>query len=41
MPDYIKMCLDTWKREYVLLNYDNLNQYTELPIDKMKRFTLA
>lgn len=40
MPDYIKLCMETWKFPYVLLNYDNLNEYTDLPIDKLKRFSL-
>ena len=40
MPDYIRLCLDTWAFPYVMLNYDNLDQYTELPIDKLKRFAL-
>ena len=39
-PDYIKLCMDTWKFEYVTLNYGNLHKYTELPVDKLKRFTL-
>lgn len=41
MPAYIKMCLDTWKFPFVILNYDNLWEYTHLPIDKLKRFWLA
>lgn len=40
MPDYIRLCLDTWKFDYVLLNYENLNDYTDLPIDLIRRFTL-
>lgn len=40
MPEYIKLCLDTWKNDYIMLTYDNLNQYTSLPIDKLKYFTL-
>lgn len=40
MPAYIELCLLTWKHDYVMLNYDNLNQYTDLPIEKLKRFTL-
>lgn len=41
MPDYIKLCLKTWKFDYVLLNYDNLNQYTDLKVDdRLKRFSL-
>ena len=40
MPAYIELCLKTWKHDYVMLNYNNLNQYTDLPIEKLKRFTL-
>ena len=40
MPEYIKLCLDTWKHDYIMLTYDNLNQYTSLPINKLKHFTL-
>lgn len=40
MPDYIKLCMKTWKFDYVLLNYSNLNEYTDLDISKIKRFTL-
>lgn len=41
MPAYIKLCMQTWKIPYVLLNYDNVNQYTDIPIEKLKdKFTL-
>lgn len=40
MPGYIRLCLDTWKVPYTVLNYDNVNDYTDLPLDKLKRFTL-
>ena len=40
MPGYIKLCLDTWKVPYTLLNYSNLGEYTDLPIERIKRFTL-
>ena len=40
MPDYIALCLTTWRKEFVILRYDNLRQYTDLPIDKLKRYTL-
>jgi len=40
MPAYIKMCIETWKWSYTLLTYNNLHLYTDLPIDKIKRFTL-
>ena len=41
MPGYIKLCMDTWKVPYTLLNYDNLDQYTDLPIEKLKRYSLS
>ena len=31
MPTYIKLCLDTWKFPYVLLDYSNVNKYTDIP----------
>lgn len=41
MPEYIKACMNTWKKDYIVLNYDNLSKYTDIPnIDKLKRFTL-
>ena len=40
MPDYIKLCMKTWKFDYVLLNYENLMDYTVFEIEKTKRFTL-
>ena len=40
MPGYIRLCLYTWKVPYTVLNYDNVNDYTDLPLDKLKRFTL-
>ena len=40
MPDYLKLCMGTWKFPFFMLNYDNLNEYTDLPIDKLKRFSL-
>lgn len=40
MPAYIRLCLDSWKVPYTVLNYDNVNDYTKLHIDKIKRFTL-
>ena len=39
-PAYISMCLQTWKLPYTMLNYNNVNQYTDLPLDRLKRFTL-
>ena len=41
MPGYIKLCLKTWDKEYVILNYSNLHNYTDFRVtDKLKRYTL-
>lgn len=40
MPGYIKLCMDTWKVPYTVLNYDNLHKYTDISIEPLKRFTL-
>ena len=40
MPEYIKICLETWRFPFVILNYDNLNQYTDKLPDKVKQLTL-
>ena len=42
MPAYIEMCLETWqdKFPFMVLNYDNLEAYTEYDIESAKRFTL-
>lgn len=40
MPGYIKLCMDTWKVPFTVLNYDNLHNYTDLNIEPVKRFTL-
>ncbi len=41
MPEYIKLCIKSWKQDYILLNYDNLSKYTDIPnIDKLNKFTL-
>lgn len=34
MPAYIRLCLDTWKLPFVILDYNNVNQYTATPITK-------
>ena len=41
MPSYIRLCLQTWNKPYTLLNYDNLNKYTDLSVEKLKRFTIV
>lgn len=40
MPAYIKLCLETWKVPFIVLDYNSLRQYTELDTERMKRFTL-
>lgn len=43
MPAYIRMCLNTWKRDYILLDYTNLAQYTDISKTQLlvlKCFTL-
>ena len=40
MPGYIKLCMDTWKIPYTVLNYDNVLDYTDIDIERTKRFTL-
>ena len=40
MPGYIKLCMDTWKMPYIVLNYKNLREYTDIDIEPLKRFTL-
>lgn len=32
--------MSTWKEPYTVLNYANLHEYTDLPIERIKRFTL-
>ena len=41
MPAYIEICLRTWKLPFTMLNYENLHNYTDLPINQLKQFTLA
>jgi len=40
MPDYLKLCLDTWHFDYVILNYDNLKNYTDAVPEKLKQLSL-
>ena len=40
MPEYIKLCMETWKFDYTVLNYGNLKQHTDFDIEGAKRFTL-
>jgi len=42
MPEYIRLCMKTWRFPFTLLNYGNLGDYTDLPADQhLKRFPLA
>ena len=42
MPDYIRLCINTWKVPYIILDYDTVNDFTFVPIAKLKqkRYTL-
>lgn len=40
MPDYLKLCMETWKFPYIVLNYNNLSQYTDKIPEKVKQLTL-
>ena len=40
MPDYIKLCLKTWKFDYTMLNFNNLSEYTTIDIPRLKTFPL-
>lgn len=40
MPDYIKLCMKTWDFDYTVLNYQNLHDYIDIPVDKLQSFTL-
>jgi len=39
-PAYIDLCMQTWKIPYVVLNYENLREYTDLSLDKLRKFPL-
>ena len=42
MPAYIQLCMETWDVPHVVLNYSNLSEYTDLPVDnRLTRFSLA
>lgn len=41
MPDYIKMCMETWKFDFTVLTFDTISKYTELDIKRLRDgFTL-
>ena len=39
-PAYIELCFESWNFDFVLLTFENLRKYTDLPIERLKRFTL-
>ena len=41
MPDYLKLCMKTWKLPYKVLTYDTLSNYTNLEVtENLKKFSL-
>lgn len=40
MPEYVKLCMNTWQFPFVVLNYSNLSQYTEQIPEKIKQLKL-
>lgn len=40
MPPYLKLCMKTWNFPYILLTYENVNDYTNIPLNIMNRFTM-
>lgn len=40
IPAYIELCMKTWKFPYIVLNYNNLSQYTDELPEKVKQLTL-
>lgn len=40
LPEYVKLCMSTWKFPYTLLNYSNLKDYTDFDIKRAQRFSL-
>ena len=43
MPSYIKLCLETWHFPHIILNYKNLNEYTNCDVKPLiqRGFSLA
>ena len=39
MPEYIKMCMETWDFEYDLLDFESVKKYIEIP-KSIVRFSL-
>lgn len=40
MPDYIRLCMETWPFPFTVLNYGNLKQYTDYDVKSALRFSL-
>jgi hypothetical protein len=40
MPAYIKFCLETWQFPFTVLNYDNLNEHTDIDIESVQQYSL-
>jgi len=41
MPDYIHLCMESWKFPYVVLNYNNLHEYMNFEVTPLlKKFIL-
>jgi len=40
MPDYIKLCMETWPFPCIVLNYDNLKDYTDYNFESAKKYSL-
>jgi len=40
MPDYIKLCMETWPFPFIVLNYDNLKDYTDYNFKSAKKYSL-
>lgn len=40
MPAYLRLCMQTWKFPYTLLNFENLHDFIDVDIEALKRFSL-
>ena len=41
MPEYVKMCMETWKFDFTVLTFDTIDKYTELDVRRLREgFTL-
>lgn len=40
MPAYIRLCLETWRFPFHVINFFNLGDYTDLPVEPLRRFSL-